>query len=211
MLAVERLGDLAGIARNQACGVGVGTVDQELHRGRHAASHIASKISGDNQGRASFIGGKSIFGAAVVGPRDHVKGDRSAKRVDVLLGRRSVIEVLHHDRQVGDSQRDGRPQEQQKNERKRERESESAIVADDLRQFLASLGEDAAHCAPLFVGRDQPLLARFLDHTDEYVLKRKAPLLHVQHANALGAQFFGGLLLSLLYVVIGDDVQAFAE
>ena len=123
-----------------------------------------------------------------------------------------MVEVLHDDRQVVDGERDGRPQQQQQNERKHQRESERAIVANDLRQFLAGLGENASHVRS-FIRRlaTLPCWRAFSTTLMKTSSSEKRPSCTSSTRMPLARSFSVVVLLRLLYVVIGDDVQPVAE
>ncbi len=112
---------LACIAQHELRRVGVRRVHQKLHLGVRPARHVAAEMFGNHQRRSGCIRQKGIRRLPPGRPCDNVKRQRSAKRVDEITGGRGIVEILHHDRQTGDRQRDGTTEQHQQTQRQYQR------------------------------------------------------------------------------------------
>ncbi len=92
------------------------------------------------------------------------------KRVDEVLRDERAVEILYHDRHVGDGQRERPAQEQHEDDGQHQGQREGQPVAEELNQLFAGLGQYTRHRPASLIRGHLAFLPRALDDADEDVL-----------------------------------------
>ncbi len=131
--------DLVDVALHDARGIRVGGIHQQLGLHVVATRQVAAEVSGNNEHPARGVGGERLLRLPVGGPGDDVERERGAKciRETGRGGRR--IQILNHQRQAVNRQRDGVAEQKQENQREQQRQRQRHAVAKQLNQFFAGL------------------------------------------------------------------------
>ena len=121
---------------------------------------------------------------------------------------RRIVEILNHDGQIVDGQRDRRTHQHELHHRQEQGEAQ--------RQRRERSGSVLCGSVPKFVSwflrlhGDLAFLAGFFHHADENVFERESAFARAETADP-AASASAGVADARCHIAVGDDVQAIAE
>src|SRR5215831_5110693 len=216
-------GDLGRIAGHEVGGIRVRCIHQQLNGRVKSPRHVPAEARGNDQHRARRAGAERLFRRPVHGPGDHMESNRSAHRVDVIMGSGRIVEILNDHGEIVYFEREPHAHQHEQGHGQRQGQCERTPVAIDLNEFFAGLRDDSPHRLLLFsltlpsytsllhIHCDLALAARLFHYADEDVFQRKALFARGDYANSASFQLAGYLANRLPGVFIANHVQTISK